>query len=453
MTIQDLAERQTEIEQAAPQSTLRDALVSKSDLFDAALPDHINVETFLADAATVIQYNPELLAIMSNPKTRPSLFGALYSIATLGLRVTPTLGEAWIVPMYNREVGAKLATFWMGYKGWQKLWRQTGQVGRIDIGYAWPGEITKDYKELGPDGFGYYFRIEELVDRPLWPASVPTEESFVNGEHDPGVVFYAIVEGVNGGTSLVNKISARGALAHYLKTHDAPSNPPSWMKAKLNVHGRMPTAWDDWWTEMASISALRKMVGTMDVSVELRRAIANEGTVRTNLQYKAIDSPTAVAYSAPAIEATTSEDHLMLWRTSEGASNDAIRVAENMSEEQAAMLAESLERHGIPPGTHFAHALDSLSASLNVNRDTVLSLLAVEQEAPAPLTSDETVDEEPEEEPMMKILSALRELQEYAKHVGLGPSGVRKWDILSAIAAHLHCSLETADAHVKDWAG
>jgi recombination protein RecT len=67
-----------------------------------------------------------------------SLLGALLNAAVLGLRLSPTLGECWIIPrslksvQNGRDVWTNQAVFQVGYKGWQKLAMRTGAIEYFD---------------------------------------------------------------------------------------------------------------------------------------------------------------------------------------------------------------------------------------------------------------------------------------------------------------------------------
>jgi recombination protein RecT len=60
-----------------------------------------------------------------------SVLGCLLNAAILGLKLSPTLGECWIIK--RRMKGADIATFQIGYKGWQTLAFRSGVVSHFDF--------------------------------------------------------------------------------------------------------------------------------------------------------------------------------------------------------------------------------------------------------------------------------------------------------------------------------
>ncbi len=65
-----------------------------------------------------------------------SVIGAAGLAATTGLSITPTLGQAYIVPFRGK------ATFQVGWKGFVQLAHRTGQYVRIHAGKIFEGELS-----------------------------------------------------------------------------------------------------------------------------------------------------------------------------------------------------------------------------------------------------------------------------------------------------------------------
>lgn len=58
----------------------------------------------------------------------PSLVAAVMQASSLGLDLSPSLGEAYIVPRWNSKAGCHEATFMPGYRGLAKLARRAGNI-------------------------------------------------------------------------------------------------------------------------------------------------------------------------------------------------------------------------------------------------------------------------------------------------------------------------------------
>lgn len=95
--------------------------------------DKMGIEQFTEAALSIIQ-NPSVAVC-----TRESVFGCLLKAAIFGFRLSPELGQCWIVPR-GLNVGTrekpewiKVATFQIGYKGWQELAFRSGKVESFDF--------------------------------------------------------------------------------------------------------------------------------------------------------------------------------------------------------------------------------------------------------------------------------------------------------------------------------
>jgi len=86
-------------------------------LVTAALPGHMNADSFLNDCKVAIARNPDLLKCHEL-----SVMNAARQAATLGLRIDGVLGHGYLVP-YKDE-----CTFIAGYRGLVELCRRSGQV-------------------------------------------------------------------------------------------------------------------------------------------------------------------------------------------------------------------------------------------------------------------------------------------------------------------------------------
>jgi len=97
------------------------------------IQEKMGIEQFTEAALSVIQ-NPHVAAC-----TKDSIFGCLLKAAIFGFRLSPELGQCWIVPRsFNfgdrqNPIWGKVATFQIGYKGWQELVFRSGKVESFDF--------------------------------------------------------------------------------------------------------------------------------------------------------------------------------------------------------------------------------------------------------------------------------------------------------------------------------
>lgn len=120
-------------------STLKQLLERQKAAFASMLPLHVTPEQLIRTVLIAASRDPLLLQC-----TQASLFEAVTRVAELGLSVSGTLGEAYILAFKNkikirdernqvvREDWIYQATLIPGYKGLAKLARQSGEVARLE---------------------------------------------------------------------------------------------------------------------------------------------------------------------------------------------------------------------------------------------------------------------------------------------------------------------------------
>lgn len=116
-----------------PENEIR-AAIEKSSLAKI-VSDTMGRERFIEAALAVIR-QPGMADC-----TQESILGGLLKAALFNFRVSPELGQCWLVPR-NVKVGerdskpvyAKVATFQIGYRGWQELAMRSGDVESFDRG-------------------------------------------------------------------------------------------------------------------------------------------------------------------------------------------------------------------------------------------------------------------------------------------------------------------------------
>lgn len=220
----------------------------------------LDPERFTRVALTVVRQSSDL------QRCRPeSLLGALMTSAQLGLEPGP-LGEAYLVPYKDQ------CTFIPGYRGLIKLAWQSGQLRNISA------RVVHENDE-----FDYEFGLHpDLVHRPARGdrggiTDVYAAATLLDGGAEFEVMTVADIE-------LIRKRSAAGK-----------SGP-----------------WVTDWEAMARKTAVRQLAKWLPMATTLNRALAVEGSVRTELDADALDeltTPDDVIDADPAdtAEQSTSE--------------------------------------------------------------------------------------------------------------------------------------------------
>jgi len=137
---QQLATRQAynPIAPVGSAGALKGLLDSQSKGIAMALPRHVTPERLIKTMLVAANRTPDLLQC-----TQASILETINRAAELGLDLSGTLGEAYPVPFNNRikwkdangreqEMWAKQCQLIIGYRGYAKLARQTGEIKRIE---------------------------------------------------------------------------------------------------------------------------------------------------------------------------------------------------------------------------------------------------------------------------------------------------------------------------------
>lgn len=145
------------MEKVGSVGTLKALLQAQEKSLAAVLPKHLTPDRLFRTLLTAINRTPGLLEC-----TQASIVESVSRAAELGLDVSGTLQEAWILP-FNNNVGTKdkplwvkQATFLPGYRGLARLARNSGEIARLESRVV----KEKDFFELE------YGSQQRLVFRP-----------------------------------------------------------------------------------------------------------------------------------------------------------------------------------------------------------------------------------------------------------------------------------------------
>jgi phage RecT family recombinase len=128
----------------------------KTYLLDAGIDKIItaqNLPVFL-EAANQIMFRPELVEVVQTDRGAKSIVGAIMKAAIFGFRLTPELGRCHVLPRNIKVKDGKyekLASFQIGYKGWQKLAFEGGNVQAFDFGKVCENDRFEWVKGTRPD--------------------------------------------------------------------------------------------------------------------------------------------------------------------------------------------------------------------------------------------------------------------------------------------------------------
>lgn len=213
----------------------------KPEIARALTGTALDPERFTRVALTVIKQNDALM------RCRPeSLLGALMTSAQLGLEPGP-LGEAYLVPFGDQ------VTFIPGYRGLIKLAWNSGQLRNISA------RVVYDRDE-----FSYSYGLHpDLVHKPA------------RGNRGDITDVYAAATLLDGGAEF--EVMDVGAVEAIRARSRAKNSGP----------------WISDWEAMARKTAVRQLAKWLPMATVMNRAIAAEGSVRTDLHADALDDVTA----------------------------------------------------------------------------------------------------------------------------------------------------------------
>lgn len=241
MTTTDLAERVEKA--AAPQrakSGVAGLIEQMGPQFARALPAHIPPERFVRLALTALRQNPALMRC-----TPESVLGALMTCSQLGLEPNTPAGEAYLIP-YGRD-----CTFVPGYQGLAKLSWQSGEIGEMYV------EVVREKD---------HFQFRKGLHRDL------VHEPHLGEDAGKPIGAYAVVRMKDGGVAFDywtwEQIKAHEAAHAKARSPKAPKDLAHWMERK---------------------TVLKQVLKLVPKSSNLTTALANDGAVRTDLSFGAVD--------------------------------------------------------------------------------------------------------------------------------------------------------------------
>jgi recombination protein RecT len=229
-----------------------------------ALPQHVTPERLLRIALSEVRRNPRLAQCSA-----PSLLGAIFTCAQLGLEPGGALGHCFLIP-YRDE-----CQFQIGYKGMIELARRSGQIQSLSARCVYEG-----------DEFEYNYGLhEDLIHRPA------------TGKRGALTHAYAVAKLMDGGVQF--EVMDRFELE---EIRDGSQGYQTAIK-----YNKKDTPWISSFDEMCRKTVIRRMFKYLPVSIELVKAANLDETAdRGHRQETDIDHlllPEQAPAPAPAIAA------------------------------------------------------------------------------------------------------------------------------------------------------
>ena len=135
-----------------------------------ACPKHLNPERMIQVASLLMYRNPALAEC--DPT---SLLSSVVQASSLGLDISPSMGEAYLIPRWNSKARINEVQFQPGYRGLVKLARQAGKIGYIQAEIVREKDVFRAYRDpdwkivhepyFGKDGgeVTHYYAIAKLA--------------------------------------------------------------------------------------------------------------------------------------------------------------------------------------------------------------------------------------------------------------------------------------------------
>lgn len=225
---------------------VREAIEQQSEAFNAVLPADTDPNRFTRLVLTAVKATPKLMQCFATPQGRTSVLLAAMQAAALGLEPNTPAEEAWLLPRDNKGPDGKKRTeaqLSVGYKGYLKLARQSGEVKMVTAHPVYDG-----------DHFRYELGLHEILEHRPAPA----------GERGELVNAYAVAHYLNGGYNFV--------VLDEDDVHKRRASSPSWS----NTRSRPYSPWTTNTAAMWRKSAIRELSHMMPRSPALIKAMSTD---------------------------------------------------------------------------------------------------------------------------------------------------------------------------------
>lgn len=103
----------------------------------------VDADRWVSVAKSVVSTKSDLLNCV--PLT---LYSCIHDAAKLNLSLDPQAGEFWLIPRWNRDLGANECTGLIGYKGFITLGKRSGVISHIETRCVFKDEVERNLVEI-----------------------------------------------------------------------------------------------------------------------------------------------------------------------------------------------------------------------------------------------------------------------------------------------------------------
>lgn len=269
-----------------PALTLRQQIEGMAPQFQMAMPRGLEATQLVRDALTCLSRTPKLAEC-----DMPSVMGGLMTCAQLGLRPA-VLGQAWLLPMYDRKMGGQRATLVIGYQGYLELIYRSQRVAKI--GARKIRENDEYEVRYGDD--------ERLKHKPL-----------LFGERGEVVAYYATATTIPKATTFT-----------IMTREEMEAHRDKYAMAKTRS-GEIIGPWRDEFDQMALKTVLLKLSKYLPKSSEMANAVAVDGGVRVDVTPKVDPAEVTETIEGEIVDETN--EPVDPWAAAESSAKELAREA------------------------------------------------------------------------------------------------------------------------------
>lgn len=240
-----------------PNDQAQGAIAAYRKKFELLMPKGGDSDQIVADAIQMLEANPKLREC-----SPMSVLGGLVTISQLNLR-PGVLGQAWLVPMWNKHVRGFQATLVVGYQGYLTLAYNSDQIRHVESRTVYEG-----------DTFDFSFNNEQLVHKPDFTR-----------DKGRAIAYYAVVHLANGHTHVERPLTVPEMEEHRDKYAMARKK-----------DGTIVGPWRDNFDAMSRKTMILKALKYLPKSISYQTAEVVDSTVRENVQN--VNPERAVEYRA-----------------------------------------------------------------------------------------------------------------------------------------------------------
>ncbi len=221
---------------------LMSLLESSKKQIQMALPRHLTAEKMVRMAVTLVNRTPGLQEC--DPL---SIVACVVQASELGLELSGPLGQCYMVPRWNKNIGANEATFQVGYRGLIDLAMRSGKVDSVPLRIVY----TNDY-------FDYEYGTQQFIrHKPSDDGPPPIQDESLPYPDNVRAV-YAVIY-LKGS----DKPDFEVMTTQQIEQHRRRYSPKSYTTT---------SPWRSAWEEMARKTPCRRLAKRSPVSIEFQKA-------------------------------------------------------------------------------------------------------------------------------------------------------------------------------------